>query len=283
MSFRSQVLGCGGYLPERIVTNAELAARLDTSDEWIVQRTGIRQRHIAAPGEFTSDLAIKAAERALAAAGRKAGDIDLDRAGDRDARQHLSRHRGQGAGAPRRHASGAAFDVQAVCTGFIYALPWPTTSLRCGQAKRALVIGAETFSRILDWKDRGTCVLFGDGAGALVLEAKPANGSAIEGRGSNRRNAAFSRPICTPTAAATICFMSMAARPPPGLPVILRMEGKEDLPPCGRSAWPRWCDEALDANGLEAKRNRLAGAAPGQPPDHRRHAARSWALRATRW
>ena len=179
MEFRSLVLGCGGYLPERIVTNAELAERLDTSDEWIVQRTGIRQRHVAAPGELTSDLAVKAAERALADAGRSSADIDLivvatatpdntfpATAAKVQARLGITR--------------GAAFDVQAVCTGFIYALATADNFLRCGQAKRALVIGAETFSRILDWQDRGTCVLFGDGAGAVVLEARPSNGSALE-------------------------------------------------------------------------------------------------------
>lgn len=179
MEFRSLVLGCGGYLPERIITNAELAERLDTSDEWIVQRTGIRQRHVAAPGELTSDLAVKAAERALADAGRSSADIDLivvatatpdntfpATAAKVQARLGITR--------------GAAFDVQAVCTGFIYALATADNFLRCGQAKRALVIGAETFSRILDWQDRGTCVLFGDGAGAVVLEARPSNGSALE-------------------------------------------------------------------------------------------------------
>ena len=179
MEFRSLVLGCGGYLPERIVTNAELAERLDTSDEWIVQRTGIRQRHIAAPGELTSDLAVKAAQRALAAAGRSSADIDLivvatatpDNTFPATAAKVQAR-----LGIKR----GAAFDVQAVCTGFIYALATADNFLRCGQAKRALVIGAETFSRILDWQDRGTCVLFGDGAGAVVLEARPSNGSALE-------------------------------------------------------------------------------------------------------
>jgi 3-oxoacyl-[acyl-carrier-protein] synthase-3 len=169
-NFRSLVRGCGGYLPERVMTNDELARRLDTSDEWIVQRTGIRERHIAAEGESTSDLAMRAAERALAQAGFAGGDLDLivlatatpDHTFPATATKVQSRL------GMRR---GAAFDVQAVCTGFIYALATADNAIRLGQAKRALVIGAETFSRILDWQDRGTCVLFGDGAGALVLEA----------------------------------------------------------------------------------------------------------------
>ena len=181
MTFRSLVRGCGGYLPERIVTNAELAERLETSDEWIVQRTGIRQRHIAADGEVTSDLAVIASERALAAAGLEGNDLDLivlatatpDYTFPATAAKVQARLGMKG---------GAAFDVQAVCSGFIYALAVADNFIRAGQAKRALVIGAETFSRILDWQDRGTCVLFGDGAGALVLEAAPAD-AGREGRG----------------------------------------------------------------------------------------------------
>jgi len=170
MIVRSQVAGCGGYLPERIVTNDELAARLDTSDEWIRQRTGIGERRIAAPGELTSDLAFHAASRALEQAGMSGNDLDLivlatatpdetfpSTAVKVQARLGMKR--------------GAAFDVQAVCSGFIFALAVADNAVRLGQARTALVIGAETFSRILDWQDRGTCVLFGDGAGALVLNA----------------------------------------------------------------------------------------------------------------
>lgn len=179
MAFRAQVVGGGGYLPERIVTNADLAKTLDTSDEWITQRTGIRQRHVAVPGEFTSDLATKAARRALESAGVAPAEIDLivvatstpDNTFPATAAKVQAR-----LGVP----AGAAFDVQAVCTGFVYALAVADNFIRAGQAKTALVIGAETFSRILDWKDRGTCVLFGDGAGALVLRAVPSNGSAAE-------------------------------------------------------------------------------------------------------
>jgi 3-oxoacyl-[acyl-carrier-protein] synthase III len=170
-ALRSVVLGCGSYLPQRILTNAELAARVDTSDEWIVQRTGIRQRHIAAEGEFTSHLATNAARSALAHAGVDAQSIDLivlatstpDNTFPATAvavQNELGIHHG------------AAFDLQAVCSGFVFALATADNFLRGGAFKRALVIGAETFSRILDWNDRGTCVLFGDGAGAVVLEAQ---------------------------------------------------------------------------------------------------------------
>jgi 3-oxoacyl-[acyl-carrier-protein] synthase-3 len=172
MILRSQIAGCGGYLPERVVTNDELAARLDTSDAWIRQRTGIGERHIAADGELTSDLACHAARRALERAGMSSSDLDLivlatatpdetfpSTAVKVQARLGMKR--------------GAAFDVQAVCSGFIFALAVADNALRLGQARTALVIGAETFSRILDWSDRGTCVLFGDGAGAVVLNAAP--------------------------------------------------------------------------------------------------------------
>ncbi len=178
-AIRSVVLGCGAYLPQQILTNAELATRLDTSDEWIVQRTGIRQRHIAAEGEFTSHLAIHAARSALANAGIDARAIDLivlatstpDNTFPATAvavQDGLGIHHG------------AAFDLQAVCSGFVFALATADNFLRTGAFKRALVIGAETFSRILDWNDRGTCVLFGDGAGAIVLEAQPQPGDSSD-------------------------------------------------------------------------------------------------------
>jgi 3-oxoacyl-[acyl-carrier-protein] synthase-3 len=167
---QSIVRGVGGYLPARVLTNDELAAMVDTSDEWIAQRTGIRQRHVAAEGELTSDLAVNAARKALEAAGMTAEDIDLivlatstpDLTFPATAtlvQQKLGITRG------------AAFDIQAVCSGFVYALATADSYLKNGLGQRALVIGAETFSRILDWSDRATCVLFGDGAGAMVLEA----------------------------------------------------------------------------------------------------------------
>ncbi len=172
---RSVVLGCGSYLPQKVLTNAELAARIDTSDEWIVQRTGIRQRHIAAEGEFTSHLAINAARAALEHAGLDAQAIDLivlatSTPDNTFPATAVAVQNGLGI----HH--GAAFDLQAVCSGFVFALATADNFLRSGAYKRALVIGAETFSRILDWNDRGTCVLFGDGAGAVVLRAAPLEG-----------------------------------------------------------------------------------------------------------
>ena len=170
-AIRSVVLGCGCYLPQRVVTNAELAAKVDTSDEWIVQRTGIRQRHIAADGEYTSHLAINAAQAALANAGIDAQAIDLiilatSTPDNTFPATAVAVQNGLGIN------HGAAFDLQAVWSGFVFALATADNFLRSGAFKRALVIGAETFSRILDWTDRGTCVLFGDGAGAAVLEAQ---------------------------------------------------------------------------------------------------------------
>jgi 3-oxoacyl-[acyl-carrier-protein] synthase-3 len=168
---RSVVLGCGSYLPARILSNDELARSVNTTDEWIVQRTGIRERHIAAPGELTSDLALHAARAALANAHVDADTIDLIVLGTSTPDQTfpataVTVQHGLGI------TKGAAFDLQAVCSGFVYALSIADSMLRCGSHKRALVIGAETFSRILDWNDRTTCVLFGDGAGAIVLEAQ---------------------------------------------------------------------------------------------------------------
>ncbi|PSO14811.1 beta-ketoacyl-ACP synthase III [Bradyrhizobium sp. MOS003] len=179
---RSVVLGCGSYLPEQVVTNAQLAARIDTSDEWIVQRTGIRERHIAGEGEFTSHLAIKAAQAALTDAGLDAQSIDLIVLATSTPDNTFP-----ATAVAVQHAlginHGAAFDLQAVCSGFVFALATADNFLRTGAFKRALVIGAETFSRILDWNDRGTCVLFGDGAGAVVLEAQEQPGKAATDRG----------------------------------------------------------------------------------------------------
>ncbi|MCX7320400.1 MAG: ketoacyl-ACP synthase III [Hyphomicrobiales bacterium] len=176
---RSVVLGCGSYLPERVLSNAELAKKVDTSDEWIVQRTGIQQRHIAAEGEFTSHLAIKAAQAALKNAGIDAQSIDLIvlATSTPDNTFPATAVAVQNA---LGMTHGAAFDLQAVCSGFIFALTTADSLLRTGAGKRALVIGAETFSRILDWTDRGTCVLFGDGAGAVVLEAQQQDGTAAD-------------------------------------------------------------------------------------------------------
>ncbi|WP_316232317.1 beta-ketoacyl-ACP synthase III [Bradyrhizobium sp. SZCCHNR1051] len=179
MTIRSVVLGCGSYLPQRVVTNAELASRIETSDEWIVQRTGIRERHVAADGEFTSHLAINAARAALAAADVDPQSIDLIVLGTSTpdntfpatavaVQNELGIHHG------------AAFDLQAVCSGFVFALATADNFLRSRSFKRALVIGAETFSRILDWNDRTTCVLFGDGAGAVILDAQEQGGTSAD-------------------------------------------------------------------------------------------------------
>ena len=173
---RTVVRGVGSYLPAETVTNADLAEIVDTSDEWIVERSGIHERHRAAPGEYTSDLATHAARAALEDAGLAPEDIDLvviatatpdhtfpSTATEVQARLGIRR--------------GFAYDIQAVCSGFVYALATVDAQLKAGMAKRALVIGAETFSRILDWTDRTTCVLFGDGAGAVVVEAVESDGS----------------------------------------------------------------------------------------------------------
>jgi 3-oxoacyl-[acyl-carrier-protein] synthase-3 len=173
---RSVVLGCGSYLPSRVLTNADLSRMVDTSDEWIMQRTGIRERHIAAEGETTSDMGIKAARAALTAAAVDAQSIDLivlatSTPDNTFPASAVSVQAGLGI------TRGAAFDVQAVCSGFVFGLATVDGLFKSGGFRRALVIGSETFSRILDWKDRSTCVLFGDGAGAVVLEAQNSPGT----------------------------------------------------------------------------------------------------------
>lgn len=173
---RSVFLGCGSYLPDKILTNDDLANDLDTSDEWISKRTGIRQRHIVAEGQLTSDLGVEASRRAMANAGVTPDDIDLivlatvtpDNTFPSTA-THIQSKLGV--------KKGVAFDVQAACSGFIYALNTADNMIRLGQASKALLVGSETFSRIVDWEDRSTCVLFGDGAGAVVLGAEDNNGS----------------------------------------------------------------------------------------------------------
>jgi 3-oxoacyl-[acyl-carrier-protein] synthase-3 len=175
MMIRSVVAGCGSYLPERVLTNEELARMVDTSDDWITERTGIKQRHIAADGEKTSDLATKAARAALEHAGIAPSQVDLIvlATATPDDTFPATACRAQ---AELGITGGAAFDIQAVCSGFIFALATADNFIKAGQAQTALVIGAETFSRLLDWNDRGTCVLFGDGAGALVLKAEQGQG-----------------------------------------------------------------------------------------------------------
>ncbi len=233
---RSVVAGCGAYLPARIVTNDELAKRIDTSDEWIAQRTGIRQRHIAADGELTSDLAIAASRRALEKAGYDGADMDIIVLATATPDNTFP------ATATKVQAAlgmngGAAFDIQAVCSGFIYALAMADNMIRLGQANRALVIGAEVFSRILDWDDRGTCVLFGDGAGAVVLEAADGGERGVLSTHlfSDGRNYESLYVDGGPGSTGTAGF--------------LRMAGKEVY----RHAVVRMAesvDQALDANGL---------------------------------
>ena len=239
MTRRSIIVGAGAYLPERVVTNDDLAAKMDTTDEWIVQRTGIRQRHIAAEGELTSHLAVKASERALAAAGLTAADVDLIVLATTTPDETFP------ATATRVQAMlgmtrGAAFDVQAVCAGFIYALAVADNFIKVGQAETALVIGAETFTRILDWSDRGTAVLFGDGAGAVVLKAETGGERGIlsthlhsDGRGHDALYV-DGGPSST------------------GQVGHVRMQGKEVFKHAV-SKLARVIQEALDANGMTAE------------------------------
>ena len=241
-SLRSQVAGCGGYLPERVVTNDELAARLDTSDAWIRQRTGIGERRIAAAGELTSDLAFCAARRALERAGMSGSDLDLivlatatpDQTFPSTAVKVQAR-----LGMKR----GAAFDVQAVCSGFIFALAVADNALRLGQARTALVIGAETFSRILDWQDRGTCVLFGDGAGAVVLNAVPGE----PGHGHASRGI-LSTHLHSDGRLHDILYVD-GGPSSTGTAGFLRMEGREVFRQAVQHL-SEVVDEALAANGL---------------------------------
>ncbi len=175
MSKRSIILGTGSYLPERVVTNDELAERIETSHDWIVTRTGIRQRHIAADSEMTSDMAFAAAKAALEVAGVMATDVDMllvaTTTPDQTFPATATKVQGK-----LGMINGAAFDIQAVCSGFIYGLAVADSFIKSGQAETIVLIGAETFSRLLDWEDRGTCVLFGDGAGAIVLSVSENNG-----------------------------------------------------------------------------------------------------------
>jgi 3-oxoacyl-[acyl-carrier-protein] synthase-3 len=173
---RSVAIGCGSYLPARVLTNNDLACMVDTSDEWITQRTGIRERHVAAQGEVTSDLALAAARAALADAKLDAQAIDLIVLAT-STPDNTFPATATTVQAALGITHGAAFDLQAVCSGFVFALATVDGLLRTGAFRRALVIGAETYSRILDWKDRSTCVLFGDGAGAVVIEALPQAGT----------------------------------------------------------------------------------------------------------
>ncbi|MBF0323772.1 MAG: ketoacyl-ACP synthase III [Alphaproteobacteria bacterium] len=239
---RSQIVGCGSYLPERVVTNAEMARMVDTSDEWIVERTGIRARHLAADGQTTSDLATIAARRALEAAGIAAAELDLLIVATATP-DHTFPATATKVQARIGMTGGAAFDVQAVCSGFVYALSIADNFIKAGQAKTAMVIGAETFSRILDWTDRGTCVLFGDGAGAIVLRAAQAEGT-------NQDRGILSTHLHSDGRHHDLLYVDGG---PSSTQTVghLRMEGKEVF----RHAVANLAQvvgEALDANGLAA-------------------------------
>ncbi len=179
MTIRATVAGVGHYLPDRVVPNSEFEGKVDTSDEWIRERTGIERRHFAAPGQTTSDMAARAARWALEQAGRKASEVDAIVLATStpdltfpSAATMVQKALGM--------TGGFAFDVQAVCAGFVYALTTANALMLAGQARRVLVIGSETFSKILDWSDRTTCVLFGDGAGAVLLEAEDTEGTGAD-------------------------------------------------------------------------------------------------------
>ena len=191
MHKRSIITGCGSFLPENIVTNSDLTKLVNTTDEWITARTGISQRHIAVEGQNTSDLAFEAAKKALNSAGIKASQVDTlilaTTTPDRTFPATATKVQ-----AMLGMASGAAFDVQAVCSGFIYGLSIGDNFIKAGQSETVLVIGAETFSRIIDWEDRGTCVLFGDGAGSVVLQSSKIKKPNPE---KNNKNNNFTRGI----------------------------------------------------------------------------------------
>lgn len=215
---RAVALGCGHHLPERVVANAEFAKTLDTSDEWIRTRTGIERRHFAADGEMTSDLAIKAAENALSDAGIEAGSVDAIVLATSTPDETFP-----STATKVQHAigmdGGFAFDIQAVCAGFVFALANANALILSGQAKTVMVIGAETFSRIMDWTDRGTCVLFGDGAGALILQAE-------EGTGSSDDRGVLSTDLHSDGGLHDILYVDggVSSTQTTG---VLRMEGKE--------------------------------------------------------
>ena len=237
---RSQIIGFGSYLPQNIVTNDDLAEKIDTSDEWIRKRTGIAQRHIAADGELTSDIATDAARAALKNAGLDANAIDLIvlATATPDNTFPATATRVQSNLGIRR---GAAFDVQAVCAGFVYALTMADNMIRLGQAETAIVIGAEAFSRILDWDDRGTCVLFGDGAGACVLQG-------AETAGTNSDTGILSTHIHSDGEYYDMLYVD-GGPSTTGMSGYLRMEGKEVF----RHAVQRMSEvvtAALDQNDL---------------------------------
>ncbi len=241
---RSVVAGVGRYLPERIVTNAELAKTVDTSDEWIRERSGITQRHIAAEGEFTSDLATHAAREALKSAGMEPDDIDLIVVATSTPDETFPASATVVQSKLGCTNGSIGFDVQAVCSGFVYALATADNFIKSGQVDTALVIGAETFSRILDWEDRGTCVLFGDGAGAIVLRGE-------EGAGTSDDRGVLSTHLHSDGSLHDLLYVD-GGPSSTGQVGYLRMEGREVF----RHAVSKMSAvvlEALEATGLQAE------------------------------
>jgi 3-oxoacyl-[acyl-carrier-protein] synthase-3 len=239
---RSCIVGCGSYLPAQILTNDDLAKRVDTSDEWISQRTGIRARHIAAPDEKTSDLAIAAARKALASAGLPAEALDMIVLATTTP-DHTFPATATRVQAALGMTGGVAFDLQAVCSGFVFAMAVADNFIRLGQARHVLVIGAETFSRILDWEDRSTCVLFGDGAGAVVLQA-------IEGEGTSDDRGVLSTHLHSEGRHYNLLWVDGGPSSTQTTGHV-RMNGQEVF----RNAVTKLAEvvqEALDANGLQA-------------------------------
>jgi 3-oxoacyl-[acyl-carrier-protein] synthase-3 len=239
MVIRAVVIGVGHYLPERVMENAEFEGMLDTSDEWIRSRSGIERRHLAADGQTTSDMAIAAARKALADAGLEPDDLDAIVLATSTADLTFpSAATMVQAGLGMAH--GFAYDIQAVCAGFVYALANANAMILTGQARRVLVIGAETFSRILDWSDRGTCVLFGDGAGAVILEA-------AEGEGTSDDRGILAIDLNSDGRHRDILFVDGGVST--GASGLLRMQGKEVF----RHAVEKLADTAhaaLDKAGL---------------------------------
>ncbi len=265
MAIRSILAGVGAYLPERIVSNDELSRSVETSDEWIRERTGIRQRHIAGPHETAAFMGTAAARAALADAGADPADVDaiILATSTPDQAFPATALRVQAALGITR---GFGFDLAAACAGFIYALSVADGMIRIGQARGVLVIGSEVYSRILNWQDRGTCVLFGDGAGAVFVRAGQGSGCIDRGILSTHLHAQGTL--------GDILYVDGAVgqRDKPGH---LVMNGREVF----RHAVIRLAEaveEALAANGLAKTRYRLAGAASGQSPDHRCNGPQAW-------
>ena len=251
MTAQPIIIGCGSYLPNKVVTNHELAEQIDTSHEWIVERTGIHQRHVAEQGENTSDLALAAALRAIEHAGIDVDDIDLVIVATTTPDQTFPSTATK-VQAKLGMANGAAFDIQAVCSGFLYGISVAEAYIRSEQARTVLLIGAETFTRLLDWEDRTTCVLFGDGAGAVVVQASE-NGldedTSEAGAGHNRRRGILSTHLHSDGNLNDLLYVDGG---PSSTQTVghVRMVGREVF----RHAVVNLAavvDEALEANGLE--------------------------------